>query len=121
MKLILVLAWFLVSAGFAPVGPGRAQGARPGGASRSISAAEHRVDLPRPGERAAADWQAGGPRTSGGHAPGTPELLAGASVAVAPLAAAASAATFPESDAHAERPRRLRFPTEANAPPASLS
>lgn len=131
MKLILALAWFLVSAGFAPAGLGRAHGALSAGAPssgapisgapRTISAAEHQVDLPHPGERAAADWQAGRGRTTGGHAPGSAELIPESTVGAIPAWTAASEHSFPATAARIERPRRMRFPTEATAPPPSLS
>lgn len=131
VKLLLALAWFLVSAGFAPVGLGRAHGALSAGppvsgapvsgAPRSISAAEHQVDLPRPGERAAADWQAGRGRTTGGHAAGSAELIPESTVGAIPAWADASEHSFPATAARTARPRRMRFPTEATAPPESLS
>lgn len=121
MKLLLTLAWFLVTGGLASAGMGRAVEARPAGATRAISATEHRVDAARPGERTAADWRSASPRSPSGHAPGIEDAIpAGGRSAVA-TRSRARAPHFPATVARVERPRRMRFPTEATAPPQARS
>ncbi len=120
LRLLLALAWFLVSGGLTPAAIGGAVHAGPPAATRSISAAEHQVDLPRPGERVASDWGRGGARSPVPQAPGSADRAAPACLA-SPEASAARLASFPATAARTERPRRVRFPTEATAPPSSLS
>jgi hypothetical protein len=121
VKLLLTLAWFLVTGGLASAGMGRAVEAWPAGATRAISATEHRVDAARPGERTAADWRSAGHRPPAGHAPGIEDAVPAGGLSAITTRLRARTPHFPATAARVERPRRMRFPTEATAPPHARS